>query len=151
MAITSYWYGGALTGQYSGTAARRVDWVNDTIKVALCTSSYTPNQDTHVYYSDLTNEVSSSGTGYTTGGATLGTKTTNYDAATNVLSLRAAASTWSSATFTCRYAVVYKDTGVAGTSPLLGYVNFGGDESVTSGTFTITWDTTDGVLKITAS
>ncbi|NCV21338.1 MAG: hypothetical protein EBV45_05235 [Chloroflexi bacterium] len=126
-----------------------MDWVTDTIKVALCTSSYTPNQDTHNYYSDITNEIT--GTGYTAGGATLGTKSTNYDATSNTLSLRAAASTWSSATFTCRYAVVYKDTGTSSTSPLLGYVDFGGNESVTSGTFTITWDATDGVLKITAS
>lgn len=150
MAVTSYWYGKALEGQYSGTSARRVDWANDTIKVALCTSSYTPNQDTHTYYSDLTNEVAN-GNGYTTGGVTLGTKSVNYDTASNVLSLRAAASTWTSATFTCRYAVVYKDTGSAATSPLLGYTDFGGNEQVTSGTFTITWDATDGVLKITAS
>jgi len=151
MPVTSLWYGKALEGQYSGTSARRVDWANDTIKVALCTSSYTPNQDTHTYYSDITNEVSSSGTGYTTGGASLSGKSVNYDASSNVLSLRASASSWSSATFTCRYAVVYKDTGSGATSPLLGYVNFGGDETVTSGTFTITWDATDGVLKITAS
>lgn len=149
MAVTSFWYGGALTGQYSATAARRVDWVTDTIKVALCTSTYTPNQDTHTYFSDITNEIT--GTGYTAGGVALSSKTTNYDAASNVMSLRAGASTWSSATFTCRYAIVYKDTGTASTSPLLGYVNFGGDQSVTSGTFTITWDTTNGVLQITAS
>lgn len=150
MPVSSYWYGKSLEGQYSTTAARRVDWTTDTIKVALCTSSYTPNQDTHTYYSDLTNEVAN-GNGYTTGGVTLGTKSVNYAASGNILSLRAAASTWTSATFTCRYAVVYKDTGSGATSPLLGYVDFGGDETVTSGTFTITWDATDGVLKITAS
>lgn len=150
MAITAYWYGPSITGQYSGTAARRVDWVNDTIKCALCTSTYSPNQDTNTYYSDITNEVASGG-GYTTGGATLGTKTTNYDATTNTLSLRAGATSWTTATFTARYAVLYKDTGTASTSPLLGYVNFGGDQTVTSGTFTITWDTTDGALKIVAS
>lgn len=150
MAVTSKWYGKALEGQYGTTAARRVDWATDTIKVALCTSSFTPNQDTQDFYDDLSNEVAN-GNGYTTGGATLGTKSVNYDASTNVMSLRAAASTWSAATFTCRYAVVYKDTGSAATSPLLGYTDFGGDEQVTSGTFTITWDATDGVLKITAS
>jgi hypothetical protein len=32
----------------------------------------------------------------------------------------------------------------------MGYVNFGGDETVASGTFTIQWDST-GVLKITAA
>jgi hypothetical protein len=150
MAVTAFWYGKALEGQYGTTADRRVDWATDTIKVALCTSSFTPNQDTQDFYDDITNEVAN-GSGYTTGGATLGTKSVNYDSSTNVMSLRAATSSWSNATFTARYAVVYKDTGSGGTSPLLGYVDFGGNETVSSGTFSIAWDATDGVLKITAS
>lgn len=149
MAATAKWYGKAIEGQYGATAARRVDWATDDIKVALCTSSFTPNQDTQDFYDDLTNEVS--GTGYTAGGALLASKSVNYDAASNVVSLRAGATSWTGATFTCRYAVVYKDTGTGSTSPLIGYVDFGGDEQVSSGTFTITWDVTDGVLKITAA
>lgn len=149
MPATAKWYGKALSGQFGTTAANRVDWTGDTIKVALCTSTYTPNQDTHDFFDDITNEVS--GTGYTAGGATLSSKSVNYDSATNVTSLRAGASSWTGATFTCRYAVIYKSTGTASTSPLIGYVDFGGDETVSSGTFTITWDVTDGVMKITAS
>jgi hypothetical protein len=125
-----------------------VDWVSDTIKVSLHTSTYTPNQDTDDFFNDATNEVS--GTGYTAGGVTLGSKTTAYDSATNETRLDAADVSWTSASFTARYAVVYKDTGTASTSPVLGYVDFGGDETVSSGTFNITWDAT-GVLKITAS
>lgn len=149
MPASAKWYGKALEGQYGSDSANRVDWASDTIKVALCTSSYAPDQDAHDYFSDVTNEVS--GPGYTAGGVALGTKSVNYDASTNTTSLRAGASSWSGATFTCRYAVIYKDTGSAATSPLLGYVDFGGDETVSSGTFTITWDATDGALKITAS
>ena len=119
MAVTAFWYGKSLEGQYGTTSARRVDWATDTIKAALCTSSFTPAQDTQDFYDDLTNEVAN-GNGYTTGGETLGTKSVNYDASTNVMSLRAATTSWTSATFTCRYAVVYKDTGSGGTSPLLG-------------------------------
>lgn len=150
MPVSAKWYGKSLEGQYGTTADRRVDWVTDTIKVALCTSSFTPNQDTQDFYDDISSEVAN-GNGYTTGGATLGTKSVNYDASTNTVSLRAGASSWSSATFTARYAVIYKDTGTGSTSPLIGYVDFGGDETVSSGTFTITWDATDGVLKVTAS
>lgn len=146
---TANWYGKALQGQYGTTAANRVDWVGDTIKVALCTSAYSPNQDTHQYFSDVTNQIT--GTGYTAGGATLGTKSVNYDSTSNTTALRAGQSSWSSATFTARFAVIYKDTGTASTSPLLGWVDFSGDETVSSGTFTIIWDPTDGVLKITAS
>jgi hypothetical protein len=149
MPASAKWYGLGIKGQYGSTSASRVDWANDTIKVALCTSTYTPNQDTHQYFSDVTNQIS--GTGYTAGGAALAGKTVNYDTASNVISLRASASSWTTATFTARYAVIYKDTGSSATSPLLGYVDFGGDETVSTGTFTITWDPNDGALKITAA
>lgn len=148
MAVTAKWFARALEGQYGATAARRVDWASDTVKVALTTSGYTPDQDAHDFFNDVTNEVSA--TGYTAGGAALGSKTVSYDTATNETRLDAADVSWTAASFTCRYAVVYKDTGTASTSPLLGYVDFGGDETVASGTFTIAWDST-GVLKITAS
>jgi hypothetical protein len=43
-----------------------------------------------------------------------------------------------------------RPAGADSTDPLMGYVDFGGAEQVTSETFQITWDTT-GVLKVTAS
>lgn len=148
--VTAFWYGNALLGQYSATAARRVDWVTDSVKTALCTSTYAPNQDTHTFFSDITNELPTAG-GYTAGGVALGTKSVSYDATTNETRLIAANASWASATFTARFSVTYSDTAGAGTTdPLLGYVNFGADQSVSSGTFTIQWDAT-GVLKITAS
>ena len=49
---------------------KEVDFDTDTIKVALLTSSYTPDQDAHDYFNDVSSaEVT--GTGYTAGGATL--------------------------------------------------------------------------------
>lgn len=144
---TANWYGNALLGQYSATAARRADWATDTIKVSLHTASYSPNQDTHVFFSDSTNELSTAG-GYTAGGLTLSGKSTSYDTSTNEARLIASAAAWPSASFTCRYALVWKDTGVAATSPLLGYIDLGA-QTITGGTFTITFDAT-GVLKITA-
>ena len=150
MAFTLNWYGAGATGLVSATAARRVDWVTDTIKVALTTSSYTPDQDAHDFFNDVTNELPATG-GYTAGGATLGTKVLTYDNASNTVRLDAANAEWTSATFTARRCVVYKDTGVASTSPLLGYGDFGADTSVTNGTFTIEWDATDGVLRMVVS
>lgn len=148
--VTAFWYGNALLGQYSATAARRIDWVTDSIKQTLHNSTYTPNQDTHTFYSDLTNELTT-GSGYTAGGVALGTKSVSYDATTNETRLIAANAAWTSATLTARYSVTYSDTAGAGTTdPLMGYVNFGADQSVSSGTFTITWDAT-GVLKIVAA
>jgi hypothetical protein len=140
-----------LYGNFLAKALNKeVDWDSDTIKVALLTSSYTPNQDTHDYFDDVsTYEVT--GTGYTTGGQTLGSKTVTYDSANNVIVLDAADVTWSSSTITARYAVVYDDSGAsASTKPLIGYVDFSSDQSSTNGNFTITWDAT-GIVRITVA
>lgn len=149
---TANWYGSALLGQFSTTAARRVDWVTDSITVTLHTSTYTPNQDTHVFQSDLTNELAN-GNGYTTGGIVLSSKTTAYDTTSNETRLDAADVTWTFSGGVAKafqYAVVWSNTaGASTTDPLLGYVNLGA-QSVTDTTFTIQWDTT-GVLKITAA
>jgi hypothetical protein len=129
---------------------KEIDWDSDTIKVALLSSSYTPNQDTHDYYDDVVaNEVT--GTGYTTGGNTLASKTITYDGTNNVIILDAADVTWSSSTITARYAVVYNDSGASNAAKaLIGYVDFGSDQSSTNGNFTITWDST-GIVRITVA
>ena len=128
---------------------KEVDFDSDTIKVALLTSSYTPDQDAHDYFNDVsTYEVT--GTGYTAGGATLASKTATYDSANNVVVLDAADTTWASSTITARYAVVYDSTGTSSTSALIGYVDFGSDQSSTNGNFTITWDST-GIVRITVA
>lgn len=75
MAVSAKWYGKAFLSVFN----KEVDWGTDTIKVALTTSTYTPNADTHDYFDDVTNEVT--GTAYVAGGATLGTKTITYTAA----------------------------------------------------------------------
>ena len=145
MAVTATWYGQGLAHVLRGD----VDLPADTIKVALVTSAYTPNIDTHDYWDDVSaNEAA--GTGYTAGGATLANKTVTYDAANNRAIFDNTVDTvWSTATVTARYAVIYKDTGTPGTSPLLGYVDFGQDESANAGDFTIQWSA-DGILRLTA-
>jgi hypothetical protein len=153
MAVTAALYGQSPMQAYgSGSAggAPNIDWLSDTIKVMLCTSTYTPDQDTHVFKSSVTNEVASGG-GYTTGGATLGSKTLDYTSGTNVIKFDAADVVWSSSTITARYAVIYDDTPATdATKPLLGFVDFGADASTSNGAFTITWDAT-GIFKFTVS
>lgn len=147
---TGKWYGLGARQQWSATSADRVDWVTDTIKVSLHTSTYTPDQDTHDYYNDVTNEIAA-GSGYTAGGETLASKTLTYDTASNTVRLDAADVTWTfSGSKTFRYAVIYKSTGVSTTSVLMGYVDFVTDQT-TSGTFTLQWDATDGVLRAVVS
>jgi hypothetical protein len=122
-----------------------IDLANDTIKVALCTSSYTPNIDTHSFFDDITNEVA--GTGYTAGGETLGTKTTTQDNTDDEGVFDAADTTWSSSTITARYAIIYKSTGVDSTSPLICYVDLGEDKTTASGNFTLSWNA-EGILNV---
>ena len=57
---------------------------------------------------------------------------------------------WATATFgPCRYAVLSdRQTGVAGTSPLIGYVDFVVDKTGGGGTFTVTLSATLGFLHI---
>ena len=141
-----------LYGQFLQKALNKeVDFDSDTIKVALLTSSYSPNQDTHDYFDDVNTYEVSGATGYTAGGITLSSKTSTYDSANNVIILDAADVTWSSSTITARYAVVYDDSPATnGTKPLIGYVDFGSDQSSTNGNFTITWDAT-GIVRITVA
>lgn len=122
-----------------------IDLDSDTIKVALVTSSYTPNIDTHVFFSDVTNEVS--GTGYTAGGATLASVTLNIDTTNDLVAFDAADVTWSTSTITARGAVIYKSTGTGSTSPLLAYVDFGADKTSTAGNFTIQWNAS-GIMTL---
>lgn len=124
------------------------DWDTDTIKCSLHTSTYVPSMDADDFWNDATNEIS--GTGYSTGGVTLTTSAATYDTASDQIRIDANDAQWTSSSFTARVAVVYKSTGVAGTSPLIIYVDFGGDETVASGTFTIQWDTTGvGYVDVT--
>lgn len=122
-----------------------IDLDTDTIKVALVTSSYTPNQDTHDFFDDVTNEVT--GTGYTAGGATLASKVVSVDTTDNEGVFDAADVTWSTSTITARAAVVYKSTGTAGTSALICYLDFTTDQTSTAGDFVIQWNA-EGILNL---
>jgi hypothetical protein len=144
MAVTAFLYGSFP----AKLANKEIDWDSDTIKVALTTSSYTPNQDTHDYFDDITNQVS--GAGYTSGGATLASKTVTYTSGTNTQAFDAADVTWTSSTVTARYAVIYDSTGVSSTSALIGYVDFGADVTSSGGDFTIQWNAS-GIFTIAVS
>jgi hypothetical protein len=129
---------------------KEINWTSDTIKVMLC-NGYTPNQDTHVYKSDVTGEVT--GTGYVAGGATLTSKTITYNATNNTITLDAAdiSTDWANSTITATHAVIYDASPATdATRPLLGYVDFGGTQSSSNGNFQITWDAA-GIFTITAS
>jgi hypothetical protein len=144
------WYGKGLESMAKGL----LDLSSNTIKVALTTSSYTPDQDAHDFFNDVTNEVVA--TGYTAGGAVLANKTITYTGATNVVKFDANDVVWTiTGSMTARNVIIYKDTGDPATSPLIGYgilLNDGtpADITATDGAFTIVWDAA-GILKLTAA
>jgi hypothetical protein len=134
MAVSAYLYGAGLKALLN----KEIDWDTDVIKVALCTSAYTPAQTTHDYFNDLTGELSTGG-GYTAGGSALSGGSAVHAGGTTTL--YANNLTWGSMTGTARYAVIYDSTpGAAASDPLIAFVDFGTDVVSSGGNFTITWN-----------
>ncbi len=133
MAVTVDWY----NNYFEATLAGDIDWDADTFKMALTTSSYTYDK-THDFFNDITNEVS--GTGYTAGGDTMTSVTVTQDDTNNRATLDFDDPEWTTSTITARNGILYKDTGVSTTSPLVLRINFGADFSSSGTTFRIELD-----------
>ena len=121
----------ALKGSMDFTASS-----GDSFKLALYTSSATINKSTTDY--STTNEISNtSGSAYSAGGIALTSVTPVLDSDTAVCDF--ANVSWSSASFTANGCLIYNTTTASGTSTTDSVltVAFGGDKTVTSGTFTI--------------
>ena len=104
------------------------DLVADTIKIALFTSSASLGASTTAY--STSNEVS--GTGYSAGGETLTSRTVSTTGTTAFFD--ADDPTWTSASFTARGALIYNSTN---SDKAIAVLDFGGDFTVSSGTFKI--------------
>jgi len=112
----------------------------DSFKLALFTSSATLSKSTTAYTAPSdgsasptnTHEVSSDGTGYTTGGNALTSTTPVLSGDTACCKF--ADTSISSASFTARGCLIYNSSQ---SNKAVCAVNFGADKTVTSGTFTI--------------
>jgi len=104
------------------------DLDTDTIKIALYTSSASLGAATTAYAT--TNEIT--GTGYTAGGVTLGSATIATAGTTAYADY--ADPSWTSATFTANGALIYNDSA---SDKAIAVLAFGGDFTVTGGTFKI--------------
>ena len=118
-----------------------IDWANDTIKVALLNATYSESLGDE-WFSDVSaKEVS--GTGYSSGGSTLTGKTAARDETNGKITFSASFLTFSTVSLTnVGYAVIYKSTGVAGTSPLIKVVDLrsgGVGRNVTSDDINLQW------------
>lgn len=128
-----------------------VSWDDDTIKLGLYTSSYTPDQDAHDFRDDLGANEASGGSGYSA--ATIGTRTVAVDAASNEIRLKGDDVSWTitGGPFAFRYGVIYKARGGASSADeLIAYIDFGA-QSVTDSTINVDFDGTNGIIKYTAA
>ena len=109
----------------------------NTFKIALYTSSATLGASTTAY--STSNEITnSSGTAYTAGGATLTSVTPTTSGTTALCDFSDVS--YTSASFTANGALIYNDTQ---SDKAVAVIAFGGDKTVSSGTFTIQFPTAD--------
>lgn len=151
MAVTAWWYVNAFETMLN----KEIDFITDDIAASLHTVTYTPNQDTHDFFDDLNNQLTTAN-GYTaedgtgTGKLLAGKGHTNT---LNVSSLDGDNLSWTAtgAGFTSRILVLSDvATNVTTTDPLLLWVDFGANETASGGgTLTIDWSGTDIIATIT--
>ena len=103
----------------------------DSFKIALYTAN--PYNTSSTVYS-ATNEVSASGTNYTTTGNTLAGNAVAYGTA--VASCDFSDTEWTTASFTAAYAAIYNDSQ---SDKLCVVLDFSGSKTATSGTFKISF------------
>ena len=121
-----------LVGTHNLTAT-----TGDTFKIALFTSSATLGASTTAY--STSNEITnSSGTAYTAGGATLTSVTPTTSGTTAFCDF--ADVSYTSASFTANGALIYNSSQ---SNKAVAVIAFGGDKTVSSGTFTIQFPTAD--------
>lgn len=132
MAATSQWYGQAATG----IIARL--WVPTQMGVILMKTTFVPNIDSQLRYSDVSaGELATGGT-YVVGGQQIASRSVSYDSATDEYSLLGADMTWGpGATFTTHYGIIYEMTTTD--KWLWALMDFGADVAVSNGVFQIDW------------
>jgi hypothetical protein len=119
------------------------DLDTDTIKIALYTSSASLDAATTVYSS--TNEVAN-GNGYTTGGNTLTGAVISTSGTTAIVDF--ADSTWSTASFTARGALIYNSSK---SNRAIAVLDFGSDKTSTNGNFVVQFpvaDASNAIIRI---
>ena len=122
-----------------------IDLESDTIKVAFMDTTYTADVDADHYYSDVSAEVASGSTDQTLASKAVTVDDTNNRAEFDAADISVADETITGGTDKM---VIYKDTGVAATSPLIACIDIAeGTLRPLDGTLAITWNT-EGIFAI---
>lgn len=149
VAVTLEWFTRAPANMAGGARATedfRLNWKADTVRAAILNAA--PNKDTSEFWSNISASAVA-GTNWPAVGVALTGKVIIVDDVANRSALDAddvnvAAVTLSGGT----HLAIYKDTGVAGTSILLGFGPFDAVSGSQGGALTIAWNTV-GILSFT--
>jgi hypothetical protein len=141
-----------------------VNLLTNTVKVMLVNSTYSPQVDassetTHAVTGDIKAYEVAAGGGYAPGGLELTSRSLTQDNVDKEGVFDAADAVWSSSTITASGAVVYisggssypangNTAGNIGQSYLVAFVDFGGNQSSSNGTFQISWNS-EGIINFT--
>ncbi len=115
------------------------------VKMYLTTAAVNPStvKATATFKSDLNTAsiVEVTGTGYTARGAVLATSVTGPTSDTMTVNCTNAGNIvqWTASTITSSYGIIYNDSGTDSSSAVIAWVDFGGSQSSSSGTFTVTF------------
>lgn len=121
-----------------------IDYDTDALKVLLCSADQAANLNSHVFRSDITQEVT--GTNYSAGGVNLTSPTVT--ASGGVATFDAADTTFSNVTIAAiRGSVIFKNVGTAATDPLSLWHDHGA-QSVTGADYVIQWNAS-GICTLT--
>lgn len=118
------------------------------MKMMLLDSNHSNNIDNQEFIDDVdSNEVS--GTGYSAGGEALSGLSAEADLSNDRAELQFDDVVFDATggSLTAAYAVLYDDTGTAGTSRILAIFDFGGSQTATNDTFTVSADA-EGAVQI---
>jgi len=133
-------FGANVLGGEAGSDVGQMDYISDTWRATLHTTTYAPNIDTNEAFADATNELGTAN-GYTANGVALANKTVSYNATGNVTTYSADDFSWtaSGAGLTFRYTVVHDDTVATGppAKPLVGFMDDTGVTLAAGSTYTV--------------
>ena len=143
MAVVTHIYDAALADMLGAG----ISWTSATINVALFSASTYTHADTA--YTTTGTEVANAN-GYTTGGVAAGTRTVS-GSTTQLAKITGGSGTsvWTAtgAGFSAVAAKIYISAGHP-----IAHIDFGGTQTASGGgTFTITWDSTNGVFNLASS
>ena len=140
-----------LNAMNAGTGA--INAGSDTFKIALYGTGTPVNTGTTLAATEYgttwntCTEVGNSGS-YSAGGSSLTSPTSTQSTNTWVFAC-STANSWTSATISAYGALIYDHTTDSGANPGLCFLDFLGDQSVTGGTFTVTYEPNVAVITLT--